>query len=543
MPRLVKNVSKSCDLCAFVMWGIDHTENRFHGNAILNEHSHVETSRAMCMRVLKKCTILLPMFFVFHALVFAQTQISQIEKIKDALRAKDYERAVQLSRSALQERPENPQLWALQGVALASKGDTKAALPAFRRALKISPNDLVALEGAAQIEYQAGSREAAPLLNRLLQLRPDDPTGHAMLAVLAYRSGDCAGAAKHFARAGALIDSQLDALHAYATCLVRLKQLDSAVAVFQRAVTIRPDDPKERRLLASIQLMARQPQAAIDTLRPLLASAVNIETLELAAAAYEDAKDTPRAVAALRQAILLDPDNVDLYVDFANISFAHDSFQVGIDVVSTGIRLRPQAAPLYLARGVLYVQLGDYDRAEADFEKSHELDPIQSLSIAAQGLAAVQANDLDGALAMVKSKLADKPNDALLFYLQADILAQKGATPGTPEFETAMRSAKKAVSLQPGLAAARAVLAKLYMQTGEYGQAIEQCQKALQIDPTDQGSLYRLIQALRNAGEKKDIPELLTRLAMLREQAARDERERYRYKLIEDEASESPAKP
>jgi len=47
--------------------------------------------------------------------------------------------------------------------------------------------------------------------------------------------------------------------------------------------------------------------------------------------------------------------------------------------------------------------------------------------------------------------------------------------------------------------------------------------------------VYRLIQALRRTGQNKEIPELLSRLAQLREQATHDERERYRYKLFEDD--------
>src|SRR5205809_654022 len=167
---------------------------------------------------------------------------------------------------------------------------------------------------------------------------------------------------------------------------------------------------------------------------------------------------TPLAVTTLRQALLLDPRNVSLYLDLANISFGHESFQVGIDVITEGMVLQPNAGELYVARGVLYVQLAQYDKAEADFEKAYELDPNQSLSSAAQGLAAVQANDLDHALTSIQSKLARKPNDALLLYLQADVLSQKGADPGAPEFELAMRSAKKAVTLQPTLGAARGVL-------------------------------------------------------------------------------------
>ncbi len=79
-----------------------------------------------------------------------------------------------------------------------------------------------------------------------------------------------------------------------------------------------------------------------------------------------------------------------------------------------------------MARGVLYVQLAEYDKAEADFEKAYELDPNQSLSSAAQGLVAAQENDLDGALAKVQARLARKPNDAIMLYLQADILNPEG---------------------------------------------------------------------------------------------------------------------
>jgi tetratricopeptide (TPR) repeat protein len=474
-------------------------------------------------------------------LAFCQAPENPIEPISSALRARDFDRAVELSRAAIKQTPNNPQLWTLQGIAFASKGDPKQALAAFQQALKISPNNLAALAGAAQTEYQAGNPDAIPFLNRLLKLRSEEPTAHAMLAVLDYREGKCAAATPHFEKAGELLDSQLDALHAYATCLVRLKRLDEAANVFQRVLALKPDDPRERELLASIQLMGRKPKDAIATLQPLLdAKDANAGLLQLASRAYEDSGDTPQAVSTLRQALLLEPRDTSLYLDFANICFSHESFQVGIDVMTEGLSLQPNADDLYVARGVLYVQLAQYDKAEADFEKAYKLNPNQSLSTAAQGLAAVQANDLDHALESIQTKLTRKPNDPLLLYLQADVLSQKGADPGTPEFQLALTSAKKAVALQPTLASARAVLAKLYMQTGQYTEAIEQCRKALAIDPKDQTAVYRLIQALRKTGQKKELPELLTRLAQLREQATNDERERYRYKLFEEGKSEKP---
>jgi tetratricopeptide (TPR) repeat protein len=269
---------------------------------------------------------------------------------------------------------------------------------------------------------------------------------------------------------------------------------------------------------------------------------VDAETLELASRAYEDIQDTPQAVETLRRAILLEPENVNLYLDFANLSYAHDSAQVGVNVVSDGIALQPNAAPLYFARGVLYVQLAEYEKGQADFEKAYELDPSQSLSSAAQSFAAAQENDLDRALAKVQASLLRKPNDAIQLYLQAELLSQKGAEPGSPEFKTAMRSATQAVALQPTLGAARGVLATLYLQEGQYKDAIEQCRKALQSDPKDRTAVYHLIQALRKTGNNAEIPDLLKRLALLRQQTAKETSERNQYKLVEDDpTSQAPA--
>lgn len=476
------------------------------------------------------------MFFLVPGLL-AQTT-NQIDGIGSALQAKQFDKALELLQPELKLAPGNAELWAMRGTALAGLGRQQDALESFRRSLKISPDYLPALKGAIQIEYEAGNKDAIPLLQRIVRLHPTDPVSHGMLAVLQYQQGDCKAAVIHFEKAGKLFDAQPGALNAYGTCLMRLEQPDRAVDVFQRALDLNPDDERERRSLASVQLLAHRPEDAIDTLAPLLQSTNPAAgTLELAANAYEQKKDTPDAVGTLRKAILLDPQNINLYLDFANLSYAHDSFQVGIDVVSDGINVQPKAAVLYFARGVLYVQLAQYDKGEADFEKAYELDPSQSLSSAALGLAAAQQNDLDRALASVQASLKQKPNDAILLYLQAEILSQKGAEPGTPEFAIAVRAASEAVRLRPTLADPRAVLATLDLQAGRYKEAIEQCRKALESDPKNQTALYHLIQALRKTGDTQELPELIKRLALIRKEASHEQSQRYQYKLVEEDSA------
>src|ERR1700733_13289868 len=130
---------------------------------------------------------------------------SSISAIQAALRARDDEKALSLVHTQLQAWPKDVRLWALEGIALTQLGRDHEALIAYHKALAISPVYLAALEGAAELEYKAGSTRAVPLLNRILKVRPDEPTTHAMLAALAYKKHDCAAAVEHFQKSAPVL--------------------------------------------------------------------------------------------------------------------------------------------------------------------------------------------------------------------------------------------------------------------------------------------------------------------------------------------------
>jgi tetratricopeptide (TPR) repeat protein len=466
--------------------------------------------------------------------IFGQTANERLQSITSALRSRDFQQALESLHSALQESPNNPQLWMLQGLAYSGAGDSKSALAAYEHALRISPDYLPALEGAAQLQYETGSADAIPLLEHVLKLRPDDSTSHAMLAVLAAKNGDCATAVQHFSVIENMLDSQPDALQGYGICLLKLEQTEKAIQVFEQLMKTEPNEPRYRQGLAAVQLAAGKPQEALATVGPLLDASPEVSTMRLAAAIYEANKDTPSAVKILRDAIVKDPLQTALYVDFAQIAMDHQSFQTGVEMINAGLKLQPAAAQLYLARGVLYVQLADYEKAQADFDKAEQLDPKQGMSGAAQGMLAEEQNqnDPDRALATVRAKLAKQPDDAFLRYLQAAIISQKSPEPGSPEFEQGLDSAKRAVTLQPSLTAAHNVLAKYYLDSGQNALAAKECRLVLQQDQSDQGALYHLVIALRKMGTTAEIPDLLKRLAKARQDATKVEGERNRYKLI-----------
>ena len=474
--------------------------------------------------------------------VSAQSARDQVDAIMGALRSSRFAEALQLIEPALRQSPSNSQLWTLQALAYSGDGHKKEALASFQNALKLSPNYLPALEGAAQIEYEQGSPEAAVLLQRVLKIAPDDSTAHAMLASLAYKNHNCPEAVSHFENSGSLLQSEQSALRQYGICLAKMKRYGAAIATFQKLIEKPGDSRNDRLRLASLQMSDGKPAEAVQTLQPVLQNHPDTAVLSLAAQAYEDQKDTPQAVKLLHQAIVENPKNVDLYLQFADLSFVHQSFQVGVDMMSAGLNLQPDAAALYLARGVLYVQLADYDHAEADVEKAQELNPQLSVSDAARGMIAQQKDDLDKALALVRARLSKNPDDALLLYVQADILVQKNPDVGSPEFNQAIASAQRAVKVRPGLVAARDTLAKLYLQEGKDQLAVEQSRESRRVDPNDQIAIYHLIVGLRRTGHKQELPELLQKLAELRQKATREEGEHNRYKLIEQTDASTPSK-
>ena len=464
----------------------------------------------------------------------AQVTVATAQSITAALREKQYDQALRLARQALKSKPEDSQLLTLEGLAWKGLGKDQDALAAFQHALNIAPNYLAPLEGAAQIEYAAGSADAIPLLDRLLELRPNEQTAHAMRAAMAWQQHDCAQAVAHFERSRSLIASQSDALREYGICLVRLRRSAEAAAVFRQIVLVNPSDRSATYSLASVEMMDRRFQEAIECLKPLGPS--DPEALALASAAYEALGETPKAVETLRQAIVLSPRRIEYYLDFANLSFAHKSFEAGIQMVNAGLKLLPESPQLHLARGILAVQTGKIDQADADFAAAERLDPQQHGTADARVLQSLQENNMEEALRLVREEMKRRPDEAFLYYLLGEVLNWQGPQPGTPEFQQALDAAKRAVQLQPTLTLARNLLSRLYLDSGQTKLAIEECRRVLRDTPQDPVALYRLMRALKLSDDPKDaeqIPDLLRRFDEARRLASEQAAQENRYKLVE----------
>jgi tetratricopeptide (TPR) repeat protein len=474
--------------------------------------------------------------------VSAQTNLgsSPIDGITQSLRNQNFDDALRDCDAALKKTPKDKRIWALRGIAYAGRGEPSAALNSYRHALGLDPTYLPALEGAAQIEYQQRSPRAKPLILRVLAQLPNDPTSHTMLAFLEYAAKDCAGAVPHFEKGGEVLANQPIALAAYGACLAQAGQYSQAVPLFQQALSAEPSVASIRFNLALAQWKANHPQDALLTLQPAIEAGTGQgDALLLAADIYESMNDTQPAVELLRKAILLDPKNVDAYLDFANLSYDHASMQVGIDILNAGLGQLPTEARLYLVRGILYTQLGKFDEAAEDFGTANRLDPKLSVLGAVQGLAATQQHKSLEALTAFRAAARAQPKDALTQYLLAEALSQQSPNRGSSDYVEEVAAAQRACDLDPSMVAAHDLLATIYLRDGHTSLAIEQSNAALAVDPKDQQAIFHLVLGLRKTGQKDRISSLLKQLAALRNAAQSEATQNKRYQLQEIPVSET----
>ena len=112
-------------------------------------------------------------WFSLAALTGAQTSPPPTpQSVVQALESHDIALALRLARDFARAHPTDPRAWTLQGIALQGLERPQESLAAFEHALQIDPNNVAALEGAAQLEFQAGSPKALPFLEKLLRLNP-----------------------------------------------------------------------------------------------------------------------------------------------------------------------------------------------------------------------------------------------------------------------------------------------------------------------------------------------------------------------------------
>jgi len=416
----------------------------------------------------------------------------------------------------LAAHPNDPLLWTVRGLALRGLGKPGDSLASFEKALKADPTYVPALEGASETAYTSKDRRASGYLGRLLKLQPANKTANAMAGTLAYEQHHCAAAVGFFERSQQQIDPDEIAVSQFSDCLLQLNRADQAVRLLSRALSSHLGSANLSYNLAVAQLRDNRPAETIATLQTLSAAEnSSADVLNLLASAQLAVGEFQEATVSLSKAISVAPELEGNYVDLAILCLEHQQNSQALEVAASGLHFIPTSWRLHTVHGIASSLLSQYEGAEADFERSLELEPLNSSAVAARSVLYTGTGQPAKAIAVLRQKLRSAAADPVLNYLLADALIRDGAEPAQPQFEEARKAVLRSLRGNPNSSDALTLLGKLYIKENSLEKAEQTLKRAVDCDPANRAALNQLLLVTRKLGKREESLRLADRLTAL----------------------------
>ena len=469
-------------------------------------------------------------------IVMAAPLFADLASIRGLIRAGRFAAAVEECDRELKSSPRSVSLLTMKGLALQGAGDKAASLAALRGALSIDPTDSTALKAAAQIEFETRDSRARKTLESVLRQDPGAEAAHAMLAVLHFEAHECAPALAHFEKAPGATQSPAGRWQ-YGVCLFVQQRWQESAVQFSALLQLR-DHPPTRFNLALAYWNAKNFPAAIATLEPMAGTNADADTLRLLSTLYEASADTAKAFSTVQRAIQRYPDDERLLVDLAAMCMDHGAYDLGIEVIETGVRNNPTSVRLQTLLGVLLVRSGNLDKGQEAFRRAQELSPEAGLGRIGLASTLMQMGMAADAVPILRAQLAEKgPDPRVELILVRAILFKSPSAEDTRESALLLRGILKR---EPGNAVAHGLLGKVYFQLGDTSEAAAESAAAIRLDPSDRTSTYQLMTIYQRTGRTREAAELARKVRLLLDQEKVEEDASNRFRLVRKGAEPSP---
>jgi tetratricopeptide (TPR) repeat protein len=487
------------------------------------------------------------------------------------VREGEWDQAIGLLEALLRSSPNNPKVHNLLGLALTGKGDLNEANKEFRTTLDVDPSFYPALKNLAINELTLKQPESAEKrFAAALRFAPRDPVCHAYLGAFAFERHHYQEAMEHFDTAGAYVANlpgiRLDAVEAYLDGGRKQKALDllsqigvhmtdtqelfragyalarrnlygEAIPYFQAVRDHSPQSYDAAFNLAVCFVQTKQFSPAIDLLTAVRERGnKTAEVDNLLAAAYEGDKRTREAMDILREAATLEPLDENNYLDLAALCSDHEAYELAIETLNVGLHYLPNSDRLVFQRGVIYAMTGQFDRAESDFELASSLAPEKDLAYVGLGITYMEKSNLPQAVNLLRQRTREKPGDYVIQYLLGEALLRSGARPGDPAMAEARTALEKSVKLNASFARSRIELGKILLKQDRVDEAVQQLERARELDPKDKAVYSQLATAYQHNGRDKEASAALATVIKLND----EQRERESHNLLRIVRIDSP---
>jgi tetratricopeptide (TPR) repeat protein len=342
---------------------------------------------------------------------------------------------------------------AFSSVALAQP---EARLESLRAAARAAPRDYAAQVALGRAFLEMGRyRDAEGQMRRAANLRRNDPAAMYEVARVYFEMREhqraraqCRAIAR-VAQGQAIVHTcQARAFLAWARSARAFDELDAALA-------IAPNDFEALLALGEAhRLRAAVSESEAAYRRAITADATSAEPHLGLGQLYANANRRDEALASLRRAHELAPDDVDVDYELGRLL----SDDQGLAHLRDAAAGRPRWAIVHAELGEALLRRDQHADAAASFRTAIGLDTNLASARSGLGRAQLASGDTAGAEATLRAAIAQVPNDALAVMALADVMAQ------TNRIEDAYEQYRHASDLDPSSPEPHVRAARLAMQ-------------------------------------------------------------------------------
>ncbi|MCX5642684.1 MAG: tetratricopeptide repeat protein [Candidatus Omnitrophica bacterium] len=196
--------------------------------------------------------------------------------------------------------------------------------------------------------------------------------------------------------------------------------------------------------------------------------------------------DLSLAESYLEDASRLDPRSSNIWNALAKIYLQENKFQEAVTAYNRAKSLNPGNKEVYYGLGLAYLRLKKNTLARLQYETLIKNSPDEKEAYLLLADLYTSAGLTDAALNTYRQILKFLPDNPIILYNYAVLLAQQ------KDYRSAQSYLIKATGLMPNFIPARALLAKIYWETGNRAAAKENYRQILEMAPLDQGTLFNL---------------------------------------------------
>jgi len=367
--------------------------------------------------------------------------------------------------------------------ALVRKGSLEEAIGHYQWALKTNPRYLEARTNlGAALAQQGKLEEAIPEYRKALEVDPKYPDAHADLGIALFRQGRVDEAITHLERAVEINPDFAEAHTNLGVALIQKGRPEEAIAHFEKALQADPQNAEAHTDLGVALLRKGRLEEAIPHLEKALAGNPNSAELNanLGAALAERGR-LDEAIPRFQEAVKLVPDSAEFQANLADALSEKGRLDEAIPHLEKAVTLTPDSAERHTSLGAALVQTRRFDAAIAHFESALALKPNFTQARYYLGNALFLEGHTAAALAQWRQVLQVEP-DLLPVLNQAAWVMATSREETVRNGAEAVRLAEHAVRGSGGRQARILLtLAASYAEAGQYPKAVEAARHAQEL--------------------------------------------------------------